>query len=534
MSLMLQKSNEITAKYAVIYARVSSAKQTTRGDGLNSQITRCTEYAKYKGYEIVESFKDDSSGSLTKRSGMQAMLKFLRSKRKNPHVVIIDDISRLARGIEAHLQLRSAISDAGGILESPSIEFGEDSDSLLVENLLAAVSQHQRQKNGEQTKNRMRARASNGYWVFQAPLGYRYEKVTGHNKLLVRHEPMATVIQEALEGFACGRFETQAEVLRFFESLPHFPKDSRGIIRHQRIRDILTNPIYAGMVVVPRWDIALRKGHHESLISYRMFEKIQDRLNNKPKVPVRKNVAHDFPLRGFVTCGDCGTILTSCWAKGRTKKYAYYHCPTKGCESYGKSIKRDIIEAEFGELLEELQPSKNLFEVVYSMFKDGWEQQHVFSKQSIKLMEKERTALDKKIAQLMDRIVEASSLTVIEAYEKRIGKHEADKFILNEQIAEMAKPKKAFEETFRTAFAFLSSPVKFWRSGELKAKKIVLKLTFAKQLSYTKRDGFRTVLPSLPFQIIQRLKGQSEGNFNLENEMARRGRFELPTPRFVV
>ena len=530
MSIMLKEETITKAKYAVVYARVSSTKQTTRGDGLNSQVTRCSEYAKFKGYEIVETFKDDSSGSLTKRPGMQTMLKFLKSKRHDPHVVIIDDISRLARGIEAHLNLRSAIADAGGILESPSIEFGEDSDSLLVENLLAAVSQHQRQKNGEQTKNRMRARAVNGYWVFAAPFGYRYEKVAAHNKLLVRHEPMASVIQEALEGFASGRFATQAEVQRYFESLPYFPRDSRGIIRHQRIKDILTNPIYAGMVVVPRWNIPLRKGHHAGLISYTLHEQIQERLNAKARVPIRKNLADDFPLRGFVTCGDCGTVLTSCWAKGRYKKYPYYHCPTKGCESYGKSIRREIIESDFDDLLQKLRPSRNLFTLAYSMFKDCWEQQHIHQKASIKAMEKERSGLDKKIMQLMDRIVEADSPAVITAYEKRISAVEAEKTILTERIAASRKPQKAYEDLFRTAFEFLSNPVKLWRSEEIRHKKTVLKLTFARQLSYTKKDGFRTVYPSLPFELIQRLKGEAQANFSRENSMAHRGRFELPTP----
>ncbi len=41
-------------KKAVLYCRVSSSKQTTRGDGLGSQETRCREYAKYKGYEVVQ------------------------------------------------------------------------------------------------------------------------------------------------------------------------------------------------------------------------------------------------------------------------------------------------------------------------------------------------------------------------------------------------------------------------------------------------------------------------------------------------
>lgn len=156
----------ILERTAVLYCRVSSAKQTTRGDGLSSQETRCREYAKFKGYEVARVFKDDASGSLINRPGMQAMLSYLQKNKRKSHVVIIDDISRLARGLEAHLQLRAAISKAGAILESPSIEFGEDSDSILVENLLASVSQHQRQKNSEQTKNRMRARVQNGYWVF--------------------------------------------------------------------------------------------------------------------------------------------------------------------------------------------------------------------------------------------------------------------------------------------------------------------------------------------------------------------------------
>jgi len=64
-------------------------------------------------------------------SGVRAV----RRHRKDPHVVIIDDISRLARGLDAHLKLRRDIDSAGGILQSPSIEFGEDSDSLLLENM---------------------------------------------------------------------------------------------------------------------------------------------------------------------------------------------------------------------------------------------------------------------------------------------------------------------------------------------------------------------------------------------------------------
>lgn len=66
---------------AVIYCRVSSAKQTKRGDGLGSQETRCREFARYKGHEVAEVFTDDASGGLIDRPGMLAMLAFLRRHR---------------------------------------------------------------------------------------------------------------------------------------------------------------------------------------------------------------------------------------------------------------------------------------------------------------------------------------------------------------------------------------------------------------------------------------------------------------------
>jgi site-specific DNA recombinase len=176
---------------AVIYCRVSSQKQVKEGDGLGSQETRCREYARHKGYEVVQAFRDEGvSGGIIDRPSMKAMLAFLKKQnRKEPHFVIIDDISRLARGLEAHIQLRTAIGEAGGKLESPSIEFGEDSDSRLVENLLASVSQHHRQKNTEQVKNRMRARLLNGYWVFYPAIGYKYELIKGHARCWCETNP---------------------------------------------------------------------------------------------------------------------------------------------------------------------------------------------------------------------------------------------------------------------------------------------------------------------------------------------------------
>ena len=505
--------NEQIIKQAVIYARVSSTKQVTQGDGLNSQNTRCREYAKYKGYEVIETFVDDMSGSLITRPGMQAMLKFLRKRKKLGTVVIIDDISRLARGIEAHLQLRSALNDAEGKLESPSIEFGEDSDSILVENLLASVSQHQRQKTGEQTTNRMRARSLGGYWVFQAPIGYQYVRKAGHGKVLVRHEPYATILAEALEGYAAGRFETQVEVKRFLESCSEFPKDTKsGEIRNQRVTDWLTRPIYAGYIEVANWNVSLRKGQHEGLISFETYQKIQTRLTEGAKAPARKNISADFPLRGFILCLDCQKPLTACWSKSKTgKKHPYYLCPTKECVSYRKSIRRNVLEGEFADLLHTLQPTERLFDLAKTMFKDIWAQRQAQADVRLASLKRKADKIDKQIEGLLDRIVEANNPTVVTAYEARIAKLEQERLLIAEKLQNSARPAHTFEDLFELAFKFLQNPWKLWDSGQLTLQRMVLRLAFSDRIPYCRKTGLRTPNLSLPFNMLDSIQmGKSE------------------------
>ncbi len=508
---------------AVIYCRVSNKTQTTRGDGLGSQETRCREYAKYKGYEVEAVFTDDVSGSLIKRPGMQAMLKHLSKYRKNPRVAIIDDISRLARGLDAHLQLRAAIAKAGATLESPSIEFGEDSDSVLVENLLASVSQHQRQKNSEQTLNRMKSRLKNGYWVFQAPIGFRYQKTSGQGKILVRDEHLASIVQEALEGYANGRFQIQVEIKRFLESFPEFPKNRKGEVHPQRVTNLLTRVFYAGYIESEDWQVSLRPGRHEGLISLETFKAIQDRLTSNAKAPARKNLNLDFPLRGYVSCGECGHNLTACWAKGRSARHPYYMCFQKGCSSYRKSIRRDVIEDEFEQFLLSLKPTKELFNLALAMFKDLWGYRVASQKDHSKSLELEISKGERKIEQLLDRIVDAESDSVVSAYEKRIGQLQFDKQVMQEKISNCGRPIRDFDKSFRTAMDFLANPYQLWDTGRMEDRHTVMKLTFTDKLRYVRGEGFRTPETALPFKALSGISGD-------ENKMVRSEGFEPSTP----
>lgn len=100
------------SQQAVIYARVSSAAQLAKGDGLASQTTHCREYPKYQDYDMIEVFHDNMSGGAADRPAMKSLLAFLK-KRKTKTVVIIDDLNRFSRDVLVHWQLRALLSASG-------------------------------------------------------------------------------------------------------------------------------------------------------------------------------------------------------------------------------------------------------------------------------------------------------------------------------------------------------------------------------------------------------------------------------------
>lgn len=504
--------NEYERKPAVIYCRVSEEKGGKRGDSLRSQETACREYARLANFDIHQVFTDSMTGGGTNRPGMGAMVKFLKAHRAMGYSVIIDAIDRFARDVRGHWDLRDLLREAGGRLVSPKMEFKDDADSMMVENIHATFAQHFRQKNAEQTTRRMRARVMNGYWPFQAPVGYEYHSVRDRGRMLRRAEPAASIVQEALEGYASGRFDTQADVMRFLQDHPLFPKDSRGIVRGQRVSILLRSPVYAGYIEVARWGIPLREGQHEGLISYETFKRIQDRLDGKTTAPRRRNLNEDFPLRGYVVCADCETPLTACWSKSRTgSRHPYYLCPKRGCESYGKSIRRDQIEGAFESLLQSVQPGEKLFAVAERMLRAWWDHLLADGGRQKKAMAAQIVKIEREVDRMLERILDVSEPRVLAAFEDRVRKMEDEKIVLRERMEKTSRPARSYDQTVRTALAFLANPWNLWRSQRFEERRMVLKLMFGERLRYSRNEGLRTANLTLPFKVLGALKdGKSE------------------------
>jgi hypothetical protein len=261
---------------------------------LHSQERTCREFARNNGYHVLEVFQDMVTGERADRPGLLEAKNYIRKHRGV--ILIVDHPNRLGRDLLGYLLLPD--EKDRGHSGMPRHGFRGHIIFHAGGERRRHVSQYQRQHKAEQTQSRMKARVLNGYWVFQASAGYVYERVSGRGKMLKPHEPAASVVVEALEGYASGRFENQAEVMRFLQDNPLFPKDATGIVRNQRVAQLLNQPLYAGYIEVPKWNVSLRAGQHEPLVSFQIYQRIQQRLNGAAYAPRQKNHNEDFPLRG--------------------------------------------------------------------------------------------------------------------------------------------------------------------------------------------------------------------------------------------
>ena len=391
--------------------------------------------------------------------------------------------------------------------------------------MIAAQGELEREQNRRQVVQKMKARVENGFWVFRAPVGYKYVNApSGGGRVLVQDEVLGPVVRQALEGFATGHFGSQAEVQRFLERNPHFPKDKKdGTLRPMTVNRLLKKVVYAGYVEAPKWAVSVRKGQHEGLISFETYQRIQDVMNGRKRRPAaRADINEDFPLRGFVACDCCSNAMTAAWSKGCRRHYAYYRCQTRGCEAKGKSVPKAKLEDGFAEILKKMEPAHGLFELAKAMLRDAWNMRLVIAHNEKEALRRQLEDLNRQLESMLDRIVEANSASVVSAYETRIEKLERDKIVLQERIAKSVPPKGRLEDCIELSLEFLSSPWNIWKNGDFALRQTVLRLAFSEPLRYSLNGVYGTPEFSFPFRYLGGFSGS-------KSEMVPQGRIELPT-----
>src|ERR1700681_922659 len=157
----------------VAYVRVSTDKQAERGISLEAQAEKIRAMALVQGAELSEIIVEsgESAKSLN-RPGMARLLAMVEAGTGK--TVIVAKLDRLTRSVKDLCELLERFEKRGVALVSvaESLDTGSAAGRLVL-NIMAAVSQWEREAIGERTRDAMRHKRSQGERVGNIAFGSR-------------------------------------------------------------------------------------------------------------------------------------------------------------------------------------------------------------------------------------------------------------------------------------------------------------------------------------------------------------------------
>ena len=82
------------------------------------------------------------------------------------------------------------------------------------------------------------------------------------------------------------------------------------------------------------------------------------------------------------------------------------------------------------------------------------------------------------------------------------------KLVLKERLASEYEIQGSFEEKLEPLLTFLANPRKIWTTGDVKLRRVVLKLAFSTRVQCDRSEGARTPEISFSLKALRDLTGQ--------------------------
>ena len=331
---------------AVIYSRVSSKEQLD-GYSLDVQKEKCEEYAKRKGYVVVECFGGtyESAKSDRERKEFNKMLKYVKAKHNRIDAVIVYSTSRFSRTGSTTIIEQLKACNIPVLSASTDYDPREISGEMMqgMELLNARIDNAVKSR---AVKDAGKRALESGRWITRAPRGYDMKTTKKEQTITINHE--GELIREAFLLKANEGLSNEEIRVRF---------KARGLdLCKQRWSEIFHNVFYAGYYSHPYLLGEVVKGTQPPLVSLEVFYKVNGIVkkthNRGYEVKSDKPWA---PLLGTLRCKHCGKNLTAALSTKMMKKYGreigYYTCSRKGCKH---NVSAKAVNGKFEEMLNDL------------------------------------------------------------------------------------------------------------------------------------------------------------------------------------
>jgi DNA invertase Pin-like site-specific DNA recombinase len=327
------KGNNVEGAPAVVYVRVSPGKgQAAKADepdgySLPAQLGACKRKAATIKAVVIEEFIERSESAKTAdRPELQRMLQFVKENRVK--YVIVHKVDRLARNRVDDALINLALKQAGARLVSVSENIDETPSGLLLHGIMSSIAEFYSRNLATEVIKGCVQKAKNGGTPGKAPLGYLNVRkvVNGLEGRTVEVDPeRAPLMRWAFKAYATGDWTIRTLLGELTErgltTVPG-PKTPGRPLTVSHLHRLLRHPYYVGIV---RYQGVLYEGKHEALVDNDTWQRVQELLTAKHLTGERHR-EHPHYLKGSIYCGQCGSRLIVCHAKGRGGTYPYFIC----------------------------------------------------------------------------------------------------------------------------------------------------------------------------------------------------------------
>lgn len=349
-----------------LYCRLSK-DDMMQGDSesIKTQKAMLTQYAREKGFLVVEIYVDDGwSGLNFERPDFMRMLDDIEAGKID--VVITKDLSRLGRD---HLKVGYFTEIYFPMKNVRYIAINDGVDTANKNNDIAALknvmNEFYSRDNSRKIRSSIRARAKAGlYRAAFNPIGYR-KSPDNHNKLIVDEET-AWIVKRIFDLANAGMGPHKIAAVFRKDQIPcpswwlhergekdyskrfELPENKYGWA-HTVIREIIRNPLYLGHTVMCKHEVVFKIGKyksvpeadrirventHEPLVTQEIFDGANSKIESR-----RRDTTDNFMsvFSGLVKCGTCGKALgLRYWGKDRHHIYVCttYSRNTKACSDH--------------------------------------------------------------------------------------------------------------------------------------------------------------------------------------------------------
>ena len=346
------------------YARVSSDEQRDRHTVRNQRAALDRRLCSEQGLHVFRHYEDDGvSGTvpLEDRPAGRALARDARVGRFSQVWVVRSD--RLGRDAFELLRIWRVFESIGVSLRATD----ENIDDPFYFDIHAVIAANERRKFLERSAEGMNRAAKEGrYTGGIVPLGYCVSGDRGARRLVPDDSPMwaglsaADVVRRiyhhlAIDGWTCPHIASEFNSLGIPTS---YRRDGRGVRgrrtqglwRSGRIRNLVVNPVYKGLLQYGRRS---SRPNGREVISASVPPLVSDDVWDAAIATLKRNRAlprnscHSYLLRSLIRCAVCGLSFCGTWTRGpryRCNGSMAHRGPFSG-KCIGASIKGEKLEA---------------------------------------------------------------------------------------------------------------------------------------------------------------------------------------------